>query len=154
MKPFRQLLRHDPPHSWGDCYRTAIGCLLDMSPRQVPHFWDQGRALDEGRRMIGEFLREHDLTIVSIPYPCSVADVLMTMKNTNPHVFYMMCGQSGRNPCNHVVICLGDQVVWDPSTENSGVVGPGDDGFVWVEFLVPYSQTGEQYRAARRSARP
>ena len=35
----RQLFRHEPHNViYGDCHRTAIACLLDMEPWQVPHF--------------------------------------------------------------------------------------------------------------------
>jgi len=35
----RQIVPHDPPHSYGDCFRTAIACLLGVDdPADVPHF--------------------------------------------------------------------------------------------------------------------
>jgi hypothetical protein len=37
----------------------------------------------------------------------------------------------------HVVIALNDAIVWDPALDDSGIVGPADDGYYWIEFLVP-----------------
>ena len=41
MTPHKQLIKHDPENGqWGDCGRTAIACLLDLHPSDVPHFWE------------------------------------------------------------------------------------------------------------------
>lgn len=35
----RQVVKHDPPNSYGDCFRTVIACLIGASdPTVVPHF--------------------------------------------------------------------------------------------------------------------
>ena len=39
MKFYKQLHKHDPDNGvWGDCHRTAIGCLLDIEPELIPNF--------------------------------------------------------------------------------------------------------------------
>lgn len=42
-----------------------------------------------------------------------------------------------RNGTAHVVIGLNDAIVWDPAQDDSGIVAPADDGYYWIEFLVP-----------------
>jgi hypothetical protein len=41
-----------------------------------------------------------------------------------------------KNGCSHVVIAKGDQIVHDPAIDNSGIIGPNDDGFYHVGFLL------------------
>jgi hypothetical protein len=52
----------------------------------------------------------------------------------------MLSGRS-RTGVNHVVVCQGGQIVCDTSLNDSGIVGRCDDGYHWVAFLVPASQT-------------
>ena len=77
---------------------------------------------------------------MSFAFQCEPAEVLTLMKAMNPGVYYMLSGES-RTGCNHVVIALDDEIVWDPSLDDSGIIGRCDDGFTWVEFLVPASMT-------------
>ncbi|GGA55147.1 hypothetical protein [Pelagibacterium lentulum] len=42
-----------------------------------------------------------------------------------------------RNDVAHVVVCCNDEIVHDPTIDQSGIVAPTDDGFVHVEFLIP-----------------
>lgn len=35
----RQVVKHDPPNTYGDCFRTTIACLIGADdPTVVPHF--------------------------------------------------------------------------------------------------------------------
>jgi hypothetical protein len=38
---------------------------------------------------------------------------------------------------NHTVVCRGGRIEWDPSMDDAGIVGPCDDGFYWVTWLIP-----------------
>ena len=39
MTPYKQLNHHDPDNGIiGDCYRTAIACLLDLPPDALPNY--------------------------------------------------------------------------------------------------------------------
>ena len=67
----------------------------------------------------------------------NTTDLLLAQADT----YWMMSGKSGKHDCNHVVICCGNQVIWDPSRENSGVTGKNKDGQVWCEYLIPISMT-------------
>src|SRR5690606_19121466 len=42
MTPQVCRVRHDPPHSYGDCIRACVASLLDMECEQVPHFYEDG----------------------------------------------------------------------------------------------------------------
>jgi len=41
MKFYKQKYLHDPGNGViGDCYRTAIGCILEIDPMELPHNWE------------------------------------------------------------------------------------------------------------------
>jgi len=53
MRFHKQLITNHNPESgiFGDCQRTAIACLLDKHPSDVPHFatpetWNNGETFD------------------------------------------------------------------------------------------------------------
>ena len=134
----KQLFRHRPDDGlYGDCFRTAIACVLDLQPDEVPHFahglgpkseemWDRAQA----------WLRERDLWLIAIVYPgeLDLGEVLMTIKNTNPGLLYLLCGKSA-NGVNHSVVCFEDEIIHDPSQDDSGIVAPTGEGYWVVEFF-------------------
>lgn len=137
MTPHIQLIRHDPENGlFGDCFRTVIACLLDMPPADVPHVYDAGATSDTARPVIDAWLMERGLCLISIVFPGDDLDQAMTtMKFLNPGVYYMLSGFS-RTGCNHVVVCLDDKIVHDPSPAGAGIVGPvKEDGLYWFSFI-------------------
>lgn len=150
MTPFKQLYNHDPKNGlYGDCYRTAIGCLLDLPPEKVPHFYDgydQNDDATEANKTVKYWLLQQGVALVQIAYEASLADVLTAQSINNPGLYYMLSGRSGKNDCNHVVIACGGDIVWDPSKVNSGVKGPNQNGQIIIEYLVPSGmvQTAEE----------
>ena len=138
----KQLYRHDPDNGvWGDCHRTAIACLLNLEPEQVPHFGRNGAPAETFHRRVDVFLRCCGLDTFAVLYPgeTSLEDVLATQGHLNPRNLYMLGGTS-RTGCNHTVICRGGEIIWDPSLDDSGIIGPMDDGYWWISFLVPIHQ--------------
>lgn len=136
MTPYKQLFHHKPDEGiYGDCARTALGCLLDLPPKEVPH---QHAYLADGeqRRLFDEWLKPRGLAIAFFAFNCEPADIMAAMKVSNPGMYYMLSGTS-RTGCNHVVICLDDHIVHDPSLTDAGIVGACDDGCTYIEFLVP-----------------
>lgn len=134
-----QLFRHDPDNGiYGDCFRTVIACLLRMRPEEVPHFCD---GPDDGKSMerVHEFLEPLGFAYISLPFPASELPELEQMLAIGAHhsrgLHWVLMGKS-RNGTNHVVICKGDQIIHDPSIDQSGIVGPSSDGLWWFELLV------------------
>ena len=140
MTPHKQRFRHDPENGvYGDCWRTAIACLLDLDPEEVPHFNDSlDKSGDDVRMETMEWLSWRALTYITIGWPgeLSIKDVLTSVGIQNPHVFYLFSGES-RTGVNHTVIGRGDAIIHDPSLDNSGIVGPCDNGNYYTEFLAP-----------------
>ena len=138
MKFHKQLFRHNPPETYGDCQRTVYACLLDMHPSEVPHFHESTDDALEFWDRAHAFLASKGLARISIIFDGSLSleQILNTQHNTNPGYYYILSGMS-KNKTDHVVICKGRGIIWDPAIDNSGIIGPCSDGFWWVEYLVP-----------------
>lgn len=141
MTPQKQLNRHDPENGvLGDCYRTAIACLLDLKPEEVPHVHEHVGAMNmqDQQDMMAAWLRERGLVEVNVPLAggaeLTPEIALECMERWSGGTHYMLTGYS-RTGCNHVVICKGREIVWDPSLTDAGIVGPADDGYYWFAFL-------------------
>lgn len=138
MIPHKQRFRHDPENGvYGDCYRTALACLLDLEPEEVPH---------ENRQMTGEeFLRyyrawlaERGLTLwyfrYTVPPEQGIAWMFEAMGSWNGDQPFMLSGKSPRGT-NHVVIATRAGIIWDPHPDGGDLVGPDEDGCYNVEVI-------------------
>lgn len=142
MRQYKQLLAHDPANGvYGDCFRAAIACLLDILPESVPHFLEDGN-VGEGIPRAQAYLKRKGLRLVEIPFVVNGEDsindlesVMLGAKSYMGGIHHMLIGESG-NGHNHVVICKDGQIVWDPAMDDAGIIGPADDGFFWVGFLA------------------
>lgn len=139
MIPHKQLFLHKPEEGQlGDCYRTAIACLLEREPGSVPHHYGRADMSDsEVRALMQAWLAEQGLCSVQVCFGGSdLATVMGFMGSRNPGLYYMLSGTSPRGTC-HVVICLGNQMVHDPHPDGTGLAGPMEGDVIGVEFLVP-----------------
>ena len=139
MTPRKQIFRHDPDNGgWGDCYRTAWACLLDLEPKEVPHFCDQGRGDKESDRLLKEWLAARGLTYFRVLFggDLEVQKILDTVMLCNPGTFALLSGES-RNGTNHIVIIRDGEIVHDPAQDDSGITGPCDNGYFEVMVPVP-----------------
>lgn len=146
----KQLFRHDPENGiYGDCFRTAIACLLNIKPEQVPHIGpDEWASADAFGAHFDRVLESFGLHKVEIAFD-KLDALLATMQICNPRTYYLLSGKSS-NGVGHVVIALGGEIVWDPAQDDSGIVGPMDeDGLYWVTFLVPSSMRKPEPSRAR-----
>ena len=135
MIPHKQRFRHDPDNGvWGDCWRTAIACLFDLEPGDVPHFGDGGPSGDEMGARVDAWLKEQGCHRVMLAFPAELDDVLRTVGYYNPNAWYLLTGRS-RTGVDHVVICRNNKIEHDPSLDDAGIVGPGTDDVYWVEFV-------------------
>jgi hypothetical protein len=136
VTPYRQLFEHNPPHSYGDCFRTALGCLLDLPPEQVPHFaQDTGECdRDVTDDRANEWLAKRGLFLFELHFTYELPDLLEWMQRLHPDVYYLMTGKSKRDFC-HISVYCGDQLACDPHGDD-GIVGP-IDGVLSVGVLVP-----------------
>ena len=136
MRPQKQLHRHRPDQGeWGDCFRTAVACLLDLDAVEVPHVFDNG-AGEEGFAVMDDWLAERGYVLIAVAYSGDVplADVFAAQQHYNPGIPFLLSGRSSNN-VNHVIVCCDGGVVCDPSQDESGIVGPPTTGLWWIEYL-------------------
>ena len=66
MRPQQQKFKHDPANgSYGDCFRTALACILDLDRDEVPHF-NEGLQFDDGNQMGIIYMTPSTVRIVKI----------------------------------------------------------------------------------------
>ena len=145
MKPLHQLYRHDPENGvFGDCHRTAIACLLDMNPANVPHFYEiahkrklAGQDRD-WREDVEEFLNLHGYTQVDVLFGGDLEGLFAYMQDRNPGQYYLLGGKSERG-LPHTVICCGGRFEHDPHPANMFLQKPFEHGYWEVTYLLPLS---------------
>lgn len=136
MKALKQRNRHRPNDGiFGDCHRAAVASILELPLDGVPHFGEGGPDGDEFSRREREFLALRGLVPIYIPYPGeSLEQVFRCIKSLNPDIYYLLGGVS-KTGVNHTVVARNDEIVHDPSLNDSGIIGPCVDGFYWVTFF-------------------
>lgn len=152
MKPQKQLLRHNPPATYGDCFRTAIAIVLDMNAADVPHFMDGGSSGEDAALAAEAWLNARGMTAINIVCDGSrpLQAVLDSIAGTNLRQMpvFLLTGTS-RNGCAHVVVCCNGDIVCDPAIDDSGIIGPCDDGYYWLTFFGALQATNGEAKAAR-----
>lgn len=123
MRRHTQTILHVPGESVGDCWRTAIACLLDLDePTQVPHFvadypeegpgWWYASVEFVERNMPGWTLENYDAQFPAYLEPEQAPQFVIV---------------SGRSPRGvpHAVIAdaVTGEIVWDPHPDRTGLVG-------------------------------
>lgn len=129
---------HNPENGvWGDCYRTAIACLLDYELEEVPNFVDPRvhKNFKSGTfsGAVEEWLEARGLYRVVVTFPQGDGDrkhspqeILQrfALTRTGRIGCWLLAGKS-RYGTNHVVICRGNRIIHDPS--DTGIIGPAVD---------------------------
>lgn len=147
MTPYKQIVMHNPDAGvYGDCYRTAIGCLLDLHPSQLPNFvgdaLSAGLGQKEAEVAAKAWLKERGYALLSFAFLASHKEHGRTMFGDTP---YLLTGQSPNYDCAHTTVGRWDfEVLWDPASSGKGLAGPYKDPDVgdvyFVEFIVPLTQ--------------
>lgn len=136
MQYHKQLNKHAPENGiFGDCYRTAIACIIDKHPRDVPHFYDLDNGRIQSEKMV-EYLRDSGIRMIHTAYKVeSIKDVLKVGKANFGGLHYVLSGMGDRD-VNHCVVCVDDKLLHDPHNSDSFLNGPCEDGLWHVEIIV------------------
>lgn len=138
MIPQKQAFLHRPDEdTYGDCDRTCYAMILNWKRDDVPN-WNHGNPNTEtfyARRE--RWLDSIGLCSIRVPYSKNntLEQVLGAQKIVNPNIYYILGGLS-KNNTNHSVVCYNDQIVGDPAIDNSGIIGPMDNGYWEVEYIA------------------
>ena len=135
MTPHTQAFLHNPAAGVrGDCYRTAVACLLDVPRDDVPHVNEDDQVA--ARSVLNGYLARHGLLIMEMPLQAGTLNEIRDfMAAANPGVEYLLSGTSPRGT-DHMVVVPALEPVWDPHPTHSGLTGPCADGFWWIGALV------------------
>ncbi len=158
MRELTQTVLASRENGWrGNCWMTAIACMLDLDPAVMPEQGDYGayKANEDGTRgdYIGpdyygplqEYLREHhDLAYVELHEP---GEVFPFLRVADPG-WHLMTGLTPRSAAygglRHVVVGRYGECVWDPHPSRAGLI----DEIRWA-FLVPYPKSWRENEAMR-----
>lgn len=140
MREQKQAFLHDPANNiWGDCYRTAVACLLDLPRDSVPHVFHDGCKGPVADKRMNDWLGQRGMTqfVVALDGNTPLDQLLNSMLWANhSDVEYLLCGVS-KNGTSHVVVCRGDAIVWDPAIDDSGITGPDpESGYWWITVIA------------------
>lgn len=137
MIPQKSIVGHNPDKKlYGDCFRTVIASILEISPRVVPHFFHDGDA-EAGYAWADVWLsKNYGLRYVETHYfGLTLFDFTQRIAMNYPDT-YLIVGGSTRSGIDHVVVMLNGKIVADPSLANSGIYDVTSGGFYSVGFLV------------------
>ena len=134
MRKIYTPAEHNPPHSYGDCFRACIASLLETD---APHVLHDNCSAERQRQRIDVWLAPRGLAFIEFPIAAKgvgtalhVADVLTKYSG----VHYMLSGQS-RHDRGHYVVCRGGEVVHNP-TPAIKVTKPFPDGYFWMGIIA------------------
>ena len=139
MKFHKQRFEHKPEEgSIGDCHRTAIACILDLDPEDIPHIdvstWNDPKAFQN--HFVKE-LKKLGYGYFDVAYQSELHAILDFIGAINPDTYYLIGGTSSRG-FGHTVVGLNNKIIHDPSPlGGEPIVGPMPDGYYWITVLVP-----------------
>lgn len=137
MIPHICSVKHDPPHTYGDCVRTSIASLMSIhDPMTVPHFIHDGCSGDEMFARMRAYLRSKntDCFICAFPGEISRDEILEYMQAMNPEINYLLFGATATG--DHVVIARGDKVIHDTGWYPSPLIRGSSSGVWQILVLV------------------
>lgn len=148
MQYHKQLFRHDPENGFvGDCFRTALACLLDLKPEDAPHFMGNLKEpIEDAWANVDTWLdREHGLRFCIIPFKIEedLETCLEGFFKISPGLRLEVGGFSPRGT-PHSVIVEDGKVVHDPHPDGGGIVAPFEDGTYSIGFLLPTAIHGKR----------
>lgn len=112
----------------GDCFRTAVACLIDKEPTSVPHFVEHG---DSWWIDTQKWLSAKGWLIIYLPLPLEEDNWWLEELDSLEYV--ILGGPSPRGPFNHVVIGRPDlSMVHDPHPSQDGLLSVTE-----IFLLVP-----------------
>jgi hypothetical protein len=134
----KQKYRHLPDDDiHGDCSRTVIACLLGIPRDLVP---DPNNNKNWTSR---EFFKNEDNFLAKNGYvrqwfrysgEISLEHVLESTGYTSGSKSFALIGTS-KNGTNHAVVARSFDIEWDPSLDDTGIVGPASDGY-WYTYIL------------------
>lgn len=130
MIPKFMTVEHDPPNSYGDCFRCCVASILEVEPTDVPHPYEGGEDEWETRyHKLTTWLREkHQVWIAFFHVQAEYLDNFLATYDG-----YVLLG--GRSPRDaHLVVADRTGIVHNPNPLNDGL-SPNTDGTYHIGFI-------------------
>jgi len=134
VKPVFNATKHNPPHSYGDCFSACLSSILE-SP--VPHVLHDGCNGEEKLRRLDAFLRPLSLAYLELPIKVWTTDEFLDWAGyitaeSRLHYTFLGITESGEG---HYVVCHQNEIVHNPNPK-AVIVRPFDDGYFWLGVLA------------------
>lgn len=130
MKKHLQTIFHDHPTIKGNCWQTALACLLDKEIDEVPHFVD----IDENQNGPHWYMASY-MWLWENGYELLQYEKYPSKEDGEPWDGYVLVsGNSPRGEFAHVVIYKDGKLFHDPHPSQAGVLTEED-----FEILAPHS---------------
>lgn len=149
MREWTQSVTMTPENGFaGNCWQTAVACLLDVHPDELPaqsecDLYDAKPDGTRGKwredspsyndRLYSYLRKHHDLCYVELHLPAE-AFALLSIREPGWH---MLTGRTVRSDqyggTRHVVVARYGEMVWDPHPSRAGLL----EEIRWA-FLIPF----------------
>lgn len=132
----------------GNCWQTAVACLLDVDPVTLPDQSICDHLDGEGRRqppfygnLLQVYLKKHHRLAYVDNFPSTLLDVL-AIRDPGWHFLTGTTERSGTpgGAPRHVVVARYGKVAWDPHPSRAGLLGE-----IRYAFLVPRPPEWDAY---------
>lgn len=118
---------HNPPHSYGDCIRACVASLVDRD--DVPHTY-LGHGAEQAWSDLRSYLKKLGKYLALFVVE---GDVFEFMEINNPSIPYILLCRTEN--ADHAVICKNGEIIHDPNTTPSEIVGEHSCGH-WIVGII------------------
>lgn len=129
-------------HPGGNCWQTALACILDVDPAELP---DQ-HAIEMAKGSVGNALRAYLFRHHGLGYDEQThAHLFPQLKPSTdaPHLLIGPTVRTHETGALHVVVGVRGCMVWDPHPSRAGLVAVEKWGFLHP-FVEKWRQTWER----------
>lgn len=134
MKKIYSTVEHNPPHSYGDCFRACLASVLET---QVPHVLHDNCDASRQRKRIDQWLKPRGLAFLEFPLAVETPRQALKVAGSLTQwtgVHYMLSGVTRRGG-GHYVVCRKNKIVHNP-TPGIEIVGPFDNDVFWLGIIA------------------
>lgn len=121
-KPFldttlKNLVPHNPPYNYGDCFRTCLACLIGLEQSKVPHFFEKGKADTQTQNSILAWCESQGYELMEEVREFSpdqfIQDVIDETKGSKVPMLLGGCTEEG---INHSVVIYNGETIMNPGS--------------------------------------